>query len=341
MWYAIQTMTGREQELIDTVDARTDHNTYERCFCVRREAVWRREGRYITHIEPLFPGYVFVETQDPEAFYLQLKKIPKFSRLLGKDIREKTAGTPEHRTDGRTGKKTEKRTSDPFCGQLRTSFRNPHSDSSRYPACSRPANPVLRAAGEASRVGEDPCGRSICSRPGLSSEESRESCAVFSGNDSENLPKSAFRDPERVPENFSPPDGFTYSEHLNGPGISFAPGSLNVKIMNCSGDFGSRPGKSDEGILFHAVSEEEEAFLKQLIGDDPDNIVRLSPVELDENSEIIKCGGALRYYKDAIIKKRIRLRYVVVRVPLFGRNRDVLLGIRVEKEKILNMLDRD
>ena len=102
-------MTGREQELIDTVDARTDHNTYERCFCVRREAVWRREGRYITHIEPLFPGYVFVETQDPEAFYLQLKKIPKFSRLLGKDIREKTAGTPEHRTDGRTGKKTEKR----------------------------------------------------------------------------------------------------------------------------------------------------------------------------------------------------------------------------------------
>ena len=82
-------------------------------------------------------------------------------------------------------------------------------------------------------------------------------------------------------------------------------------------------------------------FLEQLIGGDPENIVRLSPVELDENSEIIKCGGALRYYKDLIIKKRIRLRYVMVRVPLFGSNRDILLGIRVDKEKILNAMDLD
>ena len=80
---------------------------------------------------------------------------------------------------------------------------------------------------------------------------------------------------------------------------------------------------------------------QQLIGGDPENIVRLSPVELDENSEIVKCGGALRYYKDSIIKKRIRLRYVMVRVPLFGNNRDILLGIRVDKEKILNAMDLD
>lgn len=225
MWYAIQTMTGREQELIDTVNARTDHSTYERCFCVRREAVWRRGGNYIPHVEALFPGYIFAETEDPEAFYLQLKKIPGFSRFLGKNVIEKKQIT------GKRCKKTENETMERRDG--------------RESACERSA------------------------------------------------------------------DGY-----------------------------GLKQKRNDE-IIFHAITEEEESFLKRLIGGDPENIVRLSPVELDENGEIVKCGGALRYYQNAIIKKRIRLRYVIVRIPFFGRDREILLGIRVEKEKILNDLDMD
>lgn len=187
MWYAIQTLTGKEQELIDAIGARTDHNTYERCFCVRRESVWRRAGRYIAHIETLFPGYVFAETANPEAFYLQLKKIPQFSRFLGKNTEE---------------------------SRSRKNRKNIEKD-----------------------------GRSV--RDGTETDACGGHDFHCGGHD--------FR-------------GYGYDER--------------------------REEKNE--IVFHAVSPEEEEFLKRLIGEDPENIVRLSPVELDENSEIVKCGGALR-----------------------------------------------
>lgn len=492
MWYAIQTMTGREQELIDIVDARTDHNTYERCFCVRREAVWRREGRYITHIESLFPGYVFVETQDPESFYLQLKKIPKFSRLLGKDIAgtsqkswrflkpedpdssaagnstaknsatkngtgknsgnvaasekpgnpdlpaagKKSANSgkvsiseaaaeqlsaenkrdrlkegenqnerkdqneqsarsarkakngpdgcdgrdegnsrsgrnscikrageeepPGRRIDGRVDERIEQRMDQRIDGQIRGQFdgrsrerfderiddtaKKQTGGLFRYPACSRPSHPLLWIAGGTCDAGEDrKNGNDENVRDsGKAPEVSAASTAFTVSGKSGTVNRQGRPDKSERSES---------SESIGKTGVNAEDGrekdqseALCTKhFRNPGAAGGTRTGSrsGQEGILFHPVSEEEETFLKQLIGDDPDNVVRLSPVELDENSEIIKCGGALSYYKDAIIKKRIRLRYVVVRVPLFGRNRDILLGIRVEKEKILNMLDMD
>ena len=36
-------------------------------------------------IEPLFPSYVFVETDTPEDFFFALKQVPKLTKLLGSD----------------------------------------------------------------------------------------------------------------------------------------------------------------------------------------------------------------------------------------------------------------
>ena len=378
VWYAIQTMTGREQELIDTVNTRTDHNTYDRCFCVRREAVWRREGRYITHIEQMFPGYVFVETNQPEAFYLQLRKIPKFSRLLGKDIsgltgrkglsKRRSAEKPVVRLGSQTGSMVLRAVGDDAYHSY------PGDDACRHdiygtgnvPVAVSDLTGVLFSADSSGDTAKRGSGKSG-SRTARPAERDDIGEAITGVADLSENTKTA--ETEATAER-TVADGHTghATNYSNGCAAGYPTGHVAGceaekqagylighaagHSTGCAAGYeaekqaeystghaagGESEKQAGNGILFHAVSEEEVTFLEQLIGGDPENIVRLSPVELDENSEIIKCGGALRYYKDLIIKKRIRLRYVMVRVPLFGSNRD----IRVDKEKILNAMDLD
>lgn len=169
MWYAIQTITGNEEKTIDEIRKVVPRRIYEECFLLKRERVWRLHGACRLHTENLFPGYIFVRTQWPEEFYKQLKKVPQYARLLGKEENE-----------------------------------------------------------------------------------------------------------------------------------------------------------------FYSVSKEEEIFLKRLLNKDEEKIVRLSQVTVDKYGNIIECRGPLRYYQDNIIKKRIRLRYVIICIHLFGRDREILLGIRLE-----------
>ena len=78
------------------------------------------------------------------------------------------------------------------------------------------------------------------------------------------------------------------------------------------------------------MEDDEKVFLKNLINGDPDNIVRLSKVTLDEQNEIIQSEGPLSHYVDHIVKRRLRLRYVMVETKLFGKDRTVLIGIRLD-----------
>lgn len=85
---------------------------------------------------------------------------------------------------------------------------------------------------------------------------------------------------------------------------------------------------------FLAVEDDEEVFLRNLINGDPDNIVRLSKVTLDEQNEIIHAEGPLSHYVDHIVKRRLRLRYVMVETKLFGKDRTVLIGIRLDGDEM-------
>lgn len=85
MWYVIQTITGMEKELVEIIDKVLAGDGYKQCFVIQRECVWRIEGLYCVHIEPLFPSYVFVETSSPERFFFSLKRVPKLTKLLGDD----------------------------------------------------------------------------------------------------------------------------------------------------------------------------------------------------------------------------------------------------------------
>lgn len=87
MWYVMQTITGKEQELVDVIwrVLTGESKKYERCFVLYQEYDRRSGGKLETCVETLFPSYVFVETNAPEEFFLELKHVPKMSRLLGAD----------------------------------------------------------------------------------------------------------------------------------------------------------------------------------------------------------------------------------------------------------------
>ena len=84
---------------------------------------------------------------------------------------------------------------------------------------------------------------------------------------------------------------------------------------------------------FLAVAEDEQEFLENLINGDPDYIVRLSKVTVNEEKEIVSAEGPLKYYVEHIVKKKLRLRYVLVETVLFGRKREVLIGVKTEEDE--------
>ena len=98
MWYVIQTETGKEEELIagmHRMDRLKKKDSIGECFMIRAEWLKRLGGKWRLQVRPLFPGYVFAETDRPEELYLRLKEIPKFSRLLGSGSFEFTALEPD------------------------------------------------------------------------------------------------------------------------------------------------------------------------------------------------------------------------------------------------------
>lgn len=83
MWYVIQTIAGKEEDLMVFIRALLGRENYEACFTVHAEWMKRLGGEWQIQIKPLFPGYVFIETQEPERIFMELKTVPGFSRLLG------------------------------------------------------------------------------------------------------------------------------------------------------------------------------------------------------------------------------------------------------------------
>lgn len=82
MWYVMQTLTGKEEELIMFIRERIPSELYYDCFVIYYERIWRKQQESIVHIERLFPGYVFIISDEPVPLFLQLRKIPAMSKLM-------------------------------------------------------------------------------------------------------------------------------------------------------------------------------------------------------------------------------------------------------------------
>ena len=84
-YYAVQTFTGEEEILVRFLRERIDKALMSEAFVPRRQMNRRFNGEWQTVQEVLFPGYLFIVTDNAEELFLQLKNIPKMSVLLHDD----------------------------------------------------------------------------------------------------------------------------------------------------------------------------------------------------------------------------------------------------------------
>lgn len=83
MWYVIQTVTGKEEELITFIKTILKKELYSDCFIIQAEWMKRLGGEWRIQRRPLFPGYVLIDTEEPDPLFFELKGVPQFSKLLG------------------------------------------------------------------------------------------------------------------------------------------------------------------------------------------------------------------------------------------------------------------
>ena len=75
MWYVVQVRTGTEKEIITQCEKKIDHGILKRCFVPYYEAMKKYKGEWHLERKILFPGYVFMITDEVESLYLELKSI--------------------------------------------------------------------------------------------------------------------------------------------------------------------------------------------------------------------------------------------------------------------------
>ncbi|MBR3241688.1 MAG: antiterminator LoaP [Parasporobacterium sp.] len=83
MWYVIQTQTGKELKVKQKIEMRLSPEVYEDCRIIYYETKRKYEGKWHLEKKTMFPGYLFIVTDKIEDVFLQLKKVPELTKLLG------------------------------------------------------------------------------------------------------------------------------------------------------------------------------------------------------------------------------------------------------------------
>ena len=80
--YAIQTYTGKEEQLTEMIRRVVPKEKFVECFVpyFERLRCWRQQNQI--HILRLFPGYIFISTDDIEGVFRCLKNVPAMSKIL-------------------------------------------------------------------------------------------------------------------------------------------------------------------------------------------------------------------------------------------------------------------
>ena len=87
MNYYVLQVTPREEEKTELHIRRLlPAGLYDQCFHPTRLIRKKFQGKWVDVREKLLPGYVFITTEDAQMLYLQLKRIPLLTKMLGKDM---------------------------------------------------------------------------------------------------------------------------------------------------------------------------------------------------------------------------------------------------------------
>ena len=64
-WYVLQCRAGREAEMVNSLNQHLSREALEEAFYFQSERLWRSEGSWKRQKKELFPGYVFLQSENP------------------------------------------------------------------------------------------------------------------------------------------------------------------------------------------------------------------------------------------------------------------------------------
>ncbi len=94
-WYVMRTVLGKEQEACALVEKKIDQSLWECCRILKKQQLFRTQGRYLLCRKEMFPGYIFVETRFPGELAEELQKARQFPQLIRSGRAELVSIEPE------------------------------------------------------------------------------------------------------------------------------------------------------------------------------------------------------------------------------------------------------
>lgn len=83
MWYVIQVSTGKEEQILKMINEYGVQRYLKECFIPKYERRRKYLGQWHQEEAVLFPGYIFIISEEAKELYLALKQIPELTKLLG------------------------------------------------------------------------------------------------------------------------------------------------------------------------------------------------------------------------------------------------------------------
>ena len=83
MWYTIWVQTGQEEKVKELCIKTFENDVYDEIFIPKYEQKRRYKGSWHLEKKALFPGYIFVVTNNAERLHNSLKNVLKFTKVLG------------------------------------------------------------------------------------------------------------------------------------------------------------------------------------------------------------------------------------------------------------------
>lgn len=83
MWYVVQVYSGREEYARELIEKYGCQENIEACRIPLYARMRKQAEHWYPETKVLFPGYLFVKTQNVIRLYERLRSIPRMTRLLG------------------------------------------------------------------------------------------------------------------------------------------------------------------------------------------------------------------------------------------------------------------
>lgn len=88
-WYVMHTKEGMEKQAEDLIRRTVPSDVWNQCRVLKKEKLFRGDGKLLLSREEMFPGYLFIETDKPNMLVDYLRRsreYPKFVKSETEDL---------------------------------------------------------------------------------------------------------------------------------------------------------------------------------------------------------------------------------------------------------------